>query len=459
MLLVFVFMFVLLLIERARNPDLYQWIWTTDQAPPQQVKETENRTPSGADSEEPSLDRLDWQGATQRADQSYQNTQRDLWETLTASLTSAERSLFDRLLKSSRDGSILQTETLSACQPVINKMDSGWNRYHEKAFLEVTKFNTDLTDSQKKTWLDVLQRSKDFWEGPLTASFQATLDKKDLAPDQQQTLMQVQSILDQLALKEIRDNTLFRSSEHTIWFRLLEKLIQASPNQIKQSSTAQVNFLQLDSQGSEYRGKLVTVSGEIRQGYRVRAPKNILGITQYSVFTVKPHSGPEQPVIIYCLETPAGFPALPDKDLDRRTATLREKASFTGFFFKSWVYKTDTSTFSAPLMLAKSPQWSAAPTVKETPPATVNTGKITLMVTGITLGAILFSLFVYWQSRWKNQPAVTRHMDQEAEATLHQIPSDEIGLATLDALRELEEEATSDDTPTEENNPGEKRGS
>ncbi|MEO2023817.1 MAG: hypothetical protein ABGX05_18485, partial [Pirellulaceae bacterium] len=268
---------------------------------------------------------------------------------------------------------------------------------------------------------------------------------------------QVQSTLDHLALQNVRDHTLFRGSEHSIWFRLFEKLQQATPAQIKQASTADVDFLQLDSQGRDYRGKLVTVHGEIRQGYRVRAPRNILGIREYSVFTVKPNSGPEQPVIIYCLGTPSNFPPLPDKDVDRRTASLREKASFTGYFFKSWVYATATSSFSAPLILARSPDWQQ--TVRETvaPASHMNSRQLALIFGGTISLAILLTLFVYWRSQWDNAATVAHSIDQQVPVALGQIPPDQVGPNTLDALRRLTEESSLGTAEATSPSPGDAR--
>ncbi len=454
MLMVFLFMFVIILIEQASDPGLYRWIWTLSKTPQTNEEQPTTsqpvaRLPSPANAEESQADPLDWLSLQSDQDKSYQQTQRDLWEVLAETLTPQERQILNLTFKTSRDQLPLDPEPLTSWPSLKAKLDAGWKNYYEKAYLEVVKFNTDLSDSQKKTWLDVLQRSKDLWEGPLTASFAAIAKKQSLTKQQQQAMLEVQSTLDQLELEKVRDHTLFRGSEHIIWFRLFEKLLRSSPDNINRFPAAQVNFLQLDNQGAQYRGKLVTVSGQIRQGYRVRAPQNILGIKEYSVFTIKPNDGPEQPIIIYCLETPEGFPALPDKDLDQSTSSVREQASFTGYFFKSWVYKTKDSSFSAPLILARSPNWKSTGRTrlsqKHKAASQLTSRHLLLIITATLTGALLFTFFVYRRSRWKNSATLSKSMDQQAEDSLGHLPENEIGAGPLAALQALALETSEDD--------------
>lgn len=462
MLMVFLFGFVIILIERASDPQLYSWIWTfsnateTDQGQPT-TSQPVAKLPSPPNPEQSRLDPLDWLPSQSAGDKNYRQTQRDLWEVLGESLNSQERELLNLVFKATRDQSPLTPEPLTSWPSLSEKLTAGWQRYYEKAYLEVAKFNTDLSDTQKKVWLDVLQRSKDFWEGSLTTGFQAIAKKQSLSVQQQQAMLQVQATLDQLELEKVRDHTLFRGSEHIIWFRLFEKLMRASPDHINQSPSAQVNFLQLDNQGPQYRGKLVTVSGQIRQGYRVRAPQNILGIKEYSVFTIKPNDGPEQPITIYCLETPVGFPPLPDKDLDQSKSSVREQASFTGYFFKSWVYKTKNSTFSGPLILARSPNWESTGKVRlnqrQLASRQLTSRHLPLILATTLAAALLFTLIVYRRSRWKNSATLSKSMDQQAQNSLSQLPEDEIGASPLVALQALATKnttapASDDNSPT-----------
>ena len=472
LLMVFLFMFVIMLVEQASDPQLYRWIWTfsettemeqDDRPVPAETKPIATLPPPpNADQSLP--DPLNWLPSKQSVDRNYRHTQRDFWEKLTETLNSQERQLLNLVLKASRDQTPLSPESITSWPSLIEKLAAGWKSYHEKERLKAPKFNTDLSDAQKKAWLDVLdalQRSNDLWDGPLSAGFEAIAKKQELSQQQQQALAQVQLTLDQLELEKIRDHTLFRGSEHNIWFRLFEKLMRASLDHINQASSAQVNFLQLDNQGKQYRGKLVTVSGQIRQGYRIQAPQNILGIKEYSVFTLKPNDGPEQPIIIYCLETPEGFPPLPDNSRIGTNTNLREPASFTGYFFKSKTSKTKDSIFSAPLILARSPDWK--PTGKNRlSQQRLGTRRLTsrhfsLILTGTVLIAILFTVFVYRRSRW--QHPLAEAMDQQAQDSLSQLPEDEIGTGTLAALQALATEGSTDEANDDDSSAGDARDS
>lgn len=457
MLMVFLFMFVIILIEQANDPELYRWIWTfsktteTDQQQPTASKPVAT-LPSPPNVEQSQLDPLHWLPSKPSSDRYYHQTQRDLWEILGETLNSQERQLLNLALKASREQTPLSPEAITSWPSLTEKLAAGWKHYHEEAREKAPNFDTDLSDAEKKSWLDALdalQRSKDLWDGPLTAGFHAMAKKQELNQQQQQALAQVQSTLDQLELEKIRDHTLFRGSEHIIWFRLFEKLMRASPDQISQAFSTPVNFLQLDNQGKHYRGKLVTVSGQIRQGYRIQAPQNILGIKEYSVFTLKPNDGPEQPILIYCLETPEGFPPLPDNSRIGAQTNLREPASFTGYFFKSKTSKTKDSIFSAPLILARSPDWRPTGnnrlSQQRLAASKLTSGHIALILTSTAAIAILFSFFVYQRSRWKQPTAVSKSMDQQAQDSLNQLPEDEIGTGTLAALEALATESLTDD--------------
>ncbi|MFP6670787.1 MAG: hypothetical protein VB857_05165, partial [Pirellulaceae bacterium] len=183
LLMVFLFMFVIILIEQAGDPRLYRWIWTFSETA--ETDQDDNDRPAPADTKPSAtlppppnadqflLDPLNWLPSKRSVDRNYQHTQRDFWEVLTETLNSQERQLLNLVLKASRDQTPLSPESITSWPSLAEKLAAGWKRYYEKACLEVAKFNTDLSDAQKRVWLDVLQRSKDLWDGPLTAGFQA----------------------------------------------------------------------------------------------------------------------------------------------------------------------------------------------------------------------------------------------------------------------------------------------
>ena len=59
-------------------------------------------------------------------------------------------------------------------------------------------------------------------------------------------------------LQAVRDDTVFRGSEHKAWFHLLDVLSRAEAQALR-ASTGEVSFVQLHEQPAAYRGELVTV--------------------------------------------------------------------------------------------------------------------------------------------------------------------------------------------------------
>ena len=162
-------------------------------------------------------------------------------------------------------------------------------------------------------------------------------------------------------LAKIEDDTVWRPAEREPWFKLFASLQQMSPEQLQKSTATNVGFVQLFRQPSAYRGQLVTIRGQVRLVYHVQAPQNELGITGYYVFWIRPKGGSNSPLVVYSLELPAGFPEVPDKDLDARTLEIDESVTFTGYFFKRWAYRARGGLHTAPMLLARVPLWVPTP--------------------------------------------------------------------------------------------------
>lgn len=195
-------------------------------------------------------------------------------------------------------------------------------------------------------------------------------------------------------LAKIEDDTVWRPAEREPWFKLFGSLQQMSPDQLQQSTEANVGFVQLFRQPSAYRGQLVTIRGQARLVYHVQAPKNELGISGYYVFWIRPKGGSNSPLVVYSLELPEGFPQVPDKDLDARTLEVDESVTVTGYFFKRWAYRARGGLHTAPMLLARVPLWVPAPDRAdrfELP------GPLTIAITLVLLVgvALLMTLWVY----------------------------------------------------------------
>jgi hypothetical protein len=155
-------------------------------------------------------------------------------------------------------------------------------------------------------------------------------------------------------LQTIRDDTVFRRAETEAWFSwcgLLLNTARTSAEQIP-SAPPRVTFLQLFRQPDVYRGRLVRVAGLVRRAHQVSAQPNDQGITQFYQCWLFPDEVGGNPIVIYALKLPDGFPT---------GMELHEDVEFTGLFFKRWAYQAKGGIMTAPLVLAADGVWSPRP--------------------------------------------------------------------------------------------------
>jgi hypothetical protein len=197
--------------------------------------------------------------------------------------------------------------------------------------------------------------------------------------------------VDPKLLATVRDDMLLRPAEAEAWYHLWVVLKNADADKLEEESLGRMGFVQLFEQAEEYRGRLVTIRGTVRQAAWVKAYDNPYGIEGYWECWLRPAGGPDSPIIVYALEMPEGFPS---------GENLREDAAFTGFSYKRKAYQAKGrggggETRTAPLVMAKIGQWTPPPP-KETPRA--NVWIILVAVTGTALIAAGIAMFVYLRS-------------------------------------------------------------
>jgi hypothetical protein len=243
---------------------------------------------------------------------------------------------------------------------------------------------------------------------------------------------------EQLALAAIEDDTLHRPNEADAWFRLFDVLNHVSPEELQQQPVERVTFVQLHKQSSEFRGKLVRISGRVMQAKKIAPTKNAYGIEEQYLLWIKPEGG-TTPLVVYTLELPPGFPSLDEPNIEGGYTKLREDVDITGYFFKRWAYRAQQGTYTAPLILAKSPRWI--------PSGDISRGgglpsgwTMSLWILGSAAFGSGVAVLAYVLSRRKspalehlaNSPAAQRELAASLKGA-HAGPS------VLEALREMEE--------------------
>jgi hypothetical protein len=353
-------MLVLTLAFEARNPQRWQWLTQLDRvvAPQEEInprlvapgnqaashevvvgQRTRPKLPSPlAEDQTLSVDDRAWASG---------------WEDIFGQLSNAERQSVYELLKAARDQAPLAESQRAAAGEVIGRLDHDWAEYRAAAKTGMA----DLSDAEQAAWLPVLEQLELRWTTQTKPLLMILSQGEALAEKQSSHLAAVQDLLDRLELKAIQDNTPWRSSEREIWFRLLGKLQQGTPDELQRGSAGPVGYAQLFKQPEAYRGKLVTIRGAAHDVYWVAAPANAYGIERYWVYWLQPAGGPNSPILVYSLHKPEGFPFVDIADSGRSKMPSIEDVEFTGFFFKRYAYEAQGGLFTAPMLLAREPIW------------------------------------------------------------------------------------------------------
>lgn len=420
---------ILFLMEQARKPENWRWIWTVGggQVPAEEDIDTRLRAPPdnlagdvgtspllipGEDSQPAGKKAPDTGAATPKSEAvaPLQQARHDLWSRLLESLGDENRVVFLAGLKAGRDQEPLPADTQAKWPQIVEQVQTGWQDYVNKAFLAVSQDSGSLTDEEKRSWLDVIEALKRQWQDGLQPALQTLGQGNKLNAEQLAAVSDLQETLDAVFLDSVRDNTVFRLAEKDAWFRLFEQLERRDLADLQRASPGYVGFLQLYKQPTAYRGKLVTVSGTVRMGYYREAPKNFYGISGYYVFWLKP-AGAKSPIVVYCLEIPAGFPDVAKLERAGERPQLDEQAEFTGFFFKRWAYRAQDDTRLAPLILAKAPRWEPRPDASRAADQPPGVWFWTALFGGTGVFGVGLALVFYWLTRRAPPSEFPLHME------------------------------------------------
>jgi hypothetical protein len=189
----------------------------------------------------------------------------------------------------------------------------------------------------------------------------------------------------------LKDDTVFRGVESATWYGILGALAETSASELQRRSLGNVGFTQLFRQTAAYRGRTVTIRGTVHRAFPLEAGKNESGIDSYWQCWLQP-DGSQNPIVVYSLEMPAGFP---------EGLSIRERVVWDGVFYKRWAYAAKEGTRTAPLVLAKRPEWTRAQATVTTPNA--NTRDIVGVTLASLAAALLLTWIIYVCTRTKNR--------------------------------------------------------
>lgn len=150
----------------------------------------------------------------------------------------------------------------------------------------------------------------------------------------------------------VKDDTAVRTVEHAALAHLVDLLHTTAADQLDQAARTDVTFAQLYQQPPAYRGQLVRLAGQVRRADWIRAPRNDSGIERLAELWLQPDGAPANPLAVYCLELPPGFP---------QGVQLTEPVVVSGFFFKRWLYNARDTLRTTPLVVGKTVNWQREP--------------------------------------------------------------------------------------------------
>ncbi len=287
--------------------------------------------------------------------------EKDFWRQQMELLPYEQRNDLPRVLHAVRSGEALDEEDAGRWESTLATLDQRWQEYSQQAMDAVTS-DQNLQDEDRAAWLLILHQMQKRWDDRLHDALASAADPSKLTDAQREELGKFQSLFDEMSMDIVRDDTVVsRKEEKNAIYRVFEDLQKADQQALQQADAPRVGFRQLFNQPDQYRRQLVHIEGVARQAYRVRAPRNMLGIEQFYVFTIFPARGSSDPILVYSLGVPEGFPAIKDKDIDKEVTLLKEPVEFTGYFFKRVAYPAKRDTMVAPLVFAKSPTWQPQP--------------------------------------------------------------------------------------------------
>ena len=439
MMLVAAFMLVVVIMERVRDPNLAFYRFFTQEEPysdlqnapaepidtrPPRTPEIFSGDPLGTIRTVSPIHKLPSRLDSTRED-SLQTALLDAWSRMLSRLSSADRQILLKTLKTARDGGICSRDDHGGMATVIDHFTAGWSEYLKLARSSLENDDANLSAEQIKAWQKLVTQLENHWTLEVKPALDVVFEDRSWKSDEAQVLEKLQSLLHQNALAQIEDNTLLgRGVENAAWFRLLDTLNTSPQTEIQSRSTGHVNFIQLFKQPQEYRGRLVTVRGRAKLAYFLQAPENVYGISGYYVFWINPAGGPNSPIVVYSLDLPKQFPAITGGNPLQDRTPLDENVEFTGYFFKRYAYRSEGGRNTAPLLLAKVPDWSPPRPFKSEPLPSMH-----FLLLGIVGVAMLSGLLAYIAYARTRGPSTTA---QRLAAAVQKAPD------RLEVLAEIE---------------------
>lgn len=228
-------------------------------------------------------------------------------------------------------------------------------------------------------------------------------------------------------LAAVKDNTLgIRRDEADAFYEVLDRARQTPLERLEQAAPAGVQYLNIMTDPTLYRGHPVTLVGDMWRLYEFPANENLYGIqTLYEAWIFTADSG-THPTRVVCSSLD---PALQPGEAQRTPVKV------TGYFFKREGYNTPGGLHVAPTILAGRLQPYHSPNAP--PPADSIVSVMLTVVVGI--GLILTTTLLSFAVSDRRTPRSTKRLPQLSAETTDQLAQLDVR-SVSEQLRELEEQ-------------------
>jgi hypothetical protein len=171
------------------------------------------------------------------------------------------------------------------------------------------------------------------------------------------------------------------------------------PPDVLASRAQTIGFVELFQQPKAFRGKPVTIEGSARRATYLKVDDPQATIDGYYRVIVWPKGGPAEPIFLYCLELPTGFPTGDEIQAD---------ITATGLFFKRMVYPAEREgdLRRAPAVIARTLTWE-----QSSPKTPSDNNVIRFVIAATVVGFIVLILLLSYVTRNSTRRKSTTTID------------------------------------------------
>jgi hypothetical protein len=203
-------------------------------------------------------------------------------------------------------------------------------------------------------------------------------------------------VIPKSVFSEINEQGLhIRHGEAPAYWGVLATVRDLSQTDLEQAALQDITYSQVFSESDAYRGKPMTVEGELLKLVKTPAGENPYGIETVYEGWFRNADSYKNPYVFHCLDKPA---ELPEGD------KLSERIRVTGYFFKRYQYAAKSGLpHAAPMLLAKRIRWYPAVQRVAADPSWIPYILVGLVVVGTTLAGTICWVILREQRRSNQQ--------------------------------------------------------